>query len=61
MHLTEVCIDVLPTLLVELSAADLLCKAGNTDDISGLHVFSKEITTCLGHILNLVSYRKQQK
>lgn len=59
-HLTEVCIDVLPTPLVQLCAADLLSKAGDADDVSRLQVLSEEIAACLGHILHLIPCRKEQ-
>lgn len=60
-HLIEVCIDILSTPLVQLCAADLLSKAGDADDISRLQVLGEEIAACLGHVLNLIPCRKQQK
>lgn len=52
-HLTEVCVDVLSRVLVQLRAADLLGKAGDADDIAGLQVLDEEIAARLGHVLKL--------
>lgn len=52
-HLTEVCVDVLSTVLVQLRTADLLGKAGDADDVAGLQVLDEEIAARLGHILKL--------
>lgn len=35
-YLTEVCIDILPTLLMQFCATDLLSEAGDTNDVSWL-------------------------
>lgn len=59
-HLTEVCIDILPTPLVQLCTANLFSKTRDADDITGFQVLGQEITACFGHILKLKSWRKHQ-
>lgn len=60
-HLAEVRVDVLSTPAVELAAADLFGEAGDANDVGGLHVFSQVVTARLGHILNLVPLRPQER
>lgn len=60
-HLAEVCIDILSTQLVQLSAADLLGKAGDADNISRFKVLDEEIAARFGHILHLIPCGKRQK
>lgn len=60
-HLAKVRVDVLSTPAVQLAAADLLRKAGNANDVGGLHVLGEEVTARLGHVLNLVPGRGAQR
>lgn len=53
-HLAEVRVDVLSTPGVQLAAADLLGKAGDANDVGGLHVFGEKVAARLGHVVNLV-------
>lgn len=53
-HLAKVHVDVLSGLLVQLRAADLFSKVGDTDGVAGVQLLNKEITTGLDHAVYLV-------
>lgn len=60
-HLAEVRVDVLPAVLVELRAADLLGEAGDADDVGGLQVLHEEVAARLGHVLELEPCAEEKK
>lgn len=60
-HLAKVSVDVLPAVPVELCTADLLCEAGDSDDVGGLQVLHEEVAARLGHVLKLEPCQEQKQ
>ena len=56
-YLAEIHIDVLPGLLVQLRAADLLGKVGDADGVAGVQLLHQEVAAGLDHAVDLVHDR----
>ena len=53
-HLAEVHVDVLPGLLVQLRAADLLGEVGDADGVAWVQLLDQEVAAGLDHAVDLV-------